>query len=136
LQILAEEHHRIQAARGDVTTYFTKSTGKGKKRGDVKKCSHCKCKGHDVSKCWTLKKEQEEEATSGSNAKSNSSSSGKLSGKLSSKLSGKLPSKASTKIAEADDSSSDSDETVQVFMAHAAPIQEIEHVYKTKAELH
>ena len=129
-QILAEEHRRIRAAGGDTTAYFTKSTAKGKKKsGNGKKCSHCNRRGHNVSECRALKKEQEETA-SGSNTKSNSSSSGKT------------PGKASAKVAAAD--GSDSDETVQVFMALAVPtptvepIAEptIERVYKTKAELH
>jgi hypothetical protein len=55
-QILAKEHHYIYVARGDTSAYYTKSLGKGKKKKDNgKKCSHCKCKGHNVSKCCMLK---------------------------------------------------------------------------------
>jgi len=147
-QILAEEHRRIRAAGGDATTYFAKSSSKAKKKQDNgKKCTHCKRKGHDVSECRTLKREQEEKA-SGSNAKSSdNTSSGKPSNRSSGRTSGKAPRPSSrkasntAKVAAAEsDSSSDSDGTVQVFMARATtqPIasnEQVERVYKTKAEL-
>ena len=80
-QILAKEHCCICKARGDATAYYTKSSGKGKKEKEngKKKCSHCKCKGHDVSECCTLKWEQEEKAF-GSTPKSSTSFLGKASG--------------------------------------------------------
>ena len=139
-QILAEEHHCICAAGGDATAYYTKSSGKGKKKKDNrKKCSHCKCKGHNISKCCTLKQEQEEKASE-STPKSGTSSSGKVSN---SKLSGKASSKnmskgssgcASTKVA-ADTDLDDSDKTIQVFMAYTISDQPVKHVFKTKAKL-
>ncbi len=106
-QILAEEHCRIHAAGGDATAYYAKSSGKVKKKDNGKKCSHCKCKGHDVSECRTLKWEQEEKS-SGSTSRSGTSSPGKGSngkapGKGSSKNSFKGSSgRTSTKVAAAD----------------------------------
>jgi hypothetical protein len=116
-QILAEEHRRIRTAGGDATIYYAKSSGKGKKKDNGKKCSHCKRKGHDVSECHTLKQEQEEKAA-GSTPKSSTFSSGKASnGKSSGKASSKNTSKgssgyASTKVAAADTNLDDSDETI------------------------
>jgi hypothetical protein len=112
-----------------------RSTGKGKKKQDNgKKCSHCKCKGDDVSECRTLKREQEEKA-SGLNSKSaNASTSSKASGKSSSKNSSN---RSSAKVANMNaDSDSDSDKTIQVFVAcMALDDEKVERVYKTKAEL-
>jgi len=140
-QILAEEHCCIHMARGDATAYYAKSSGKGKKKKDNrKKCSHCKCKGHNISKCHTLKWEQEEKAAR-STPKSSTSSSGKASnGKSSSKALSKNTSKglsgrASAKVATADTDLDDSDKTIQVFMACAISEQPIKCVFKTKAEL-
>jgi hypothetical protein len=48
-QVLAEEHHRVHAAGGDTTAYFTESAPKGKKKG--KQCSCCKNKGYVASEC-------------------------------------------------------------------------------------
>jgi hypothetical protein len=149
-QILAEEHRHIREDGGDAKAYYVKSSNKGKgkqKRRRDKQCSHCDRKGHDITECYTLKREQEEEV---SKANSRSSKANSRSGTLSSNrgsgksTSGKSTSgkSASAKIAEANASSSDSDSdgTVQVYMAHAAlapstPELTIEHVYKTKAEL-
>jgi hypothetical protein len=141
-QVLAEEKCRIQAAGGDASVYFTRSTGKGKKKQDNgKKCTHCKRKRHNISECHTLKHKQVEKA-SGSNSKPDTSTSGKALGKTSSKSTSKSSSsKASAKVAAADDS--DSDKTIQVFMActvtidlpPAATNEVIECVYKTKAKL-
>ena len=150
-QILAKEHCCVHTAGGDAATYFAKATPKGKKKHGKKMCSYCKNKGHTASEC---RKQEQEEKPSGSNSLSNSLS-GKTSGKsLSSKSSSGKSSKASsqssssrtsssrttdsTKIVAADsdsDSSSDSDNTVQVFMARAIPDEDVERVYKTKAEL-
>jgi len=144
-QILAEEHHRVHATGGDATAYYTKSTLKGKKK-KVEKCSHCNNKGHIASKCCKC---EHEERSSGSNLALNTLN-GRLLGKslLSKSLLGKsssgkslsrmLNSKAtnSAKIATTDsDSNSDSDETVQVFMACTATNEDIKRIYKTKAEL-
>jgi len=149
-QILAEEHRHIREDGGDAKAYYTKSLNKGKgkqKRRRDKQCSHCDRKGHDIMECYTLKREQEEEASktnsrsSKANSRSGTLSSNRGLGKsMSSKsMSGKL---ASTKITKANASSSDSDSdgTVQVYMACAAlapstPKPTIERVYKTKAEL-
>jgi len=139
-QILAEEHCRIHAAGGDATAYYAKSSGKVKKKDNGKKCSHCKCKGHDVSECRTLKWEQEEKS-SRSTSRSGTSSLGKGSNsKVPSKGLSKNSSKGSsgrtsTKVAAADTDSDDSDKTIQVFMAHAISDQPIERIFKTKAEL-
>jgi hypothetical protein len=145
-QILAEEHCRICKDGGDAKAYYAKGSGKGKGKQNCrkdKKCSHCEHKGHDVLECYTLKWEQEEKASK-ANSRSGTLSSGKSSGKSSStkSLSGKAL--GSTKVARAnasDDSGSDSDETVQVYMACTASIPStpaeptIERVYKTKAEI-
>ncbi len=133
-QILAKEHRRICEDSGDAKAYYAKSIGKGKgkpKCRNKKKCSHCNRKGHDISECYTLKREKEEKAS-----KANSRSSTLSSSKGSSKPS--LSKSASAKIAEANSSDLDSDGTVQVYMAHTPHTLEptIEHVYKTKAELH
>ena len=144
-QILVKENRRIRAAGGDATSYFAKSLGKAKKKQDNgKKCTHCKRKGHDISECHTLKRKQEEKAAA-SNTTSNglsSRSSGRSSGKSTGKSSGKASKSSfnrginSAKIAAADDNSgSESDDTIQVFLAHATPYEEVECVYKTKAEL-
>ncbi len=133
-QILAKEHCCICMAGGDATAYYTKSLGKGKK------CFHCKHKGHNISKCCTLKWEQEEKALR-SNPKSGSSLFGKMSnGKVSSKASSKNSSKgsfghASAKVAAANTDLNNSDETIQVFIAHAISDQPIEYIFKIKAKL-
>ena len=144
-QILAEEHHCVHAMGGDATAYYAKSALKRKKK-KVKKCSYCNNKGHIASECCKC---EHEERSSGLNLALNTSngrllgkslSSKSLLGKLSSgkSLSRMLNSKAtnSAKIAAADsDSNSDSDETVQVFMACTATNENIKHIYKTKAKL-
>ena len=144
-QILAEEHHCVHATGGDATAYYAKSAPKERKK-KVKICSYCNNKGHITFKCCKC---EHEERSSGSNSASNtsngrtlakSSSSKSLSGKTSSgKLSSRmLNSKAtdSAKIAATNsDCNSDSDKTVQVFMAHTATNEDIEHVYKMKAKL-
>jgi hypothetical protein len=146
VQILAEEHRRIREDGGDAKAYYAKSPGKGKgkqNRRKDKKCSHCERKGHDVSECYTLKREQEEKASK-ANSRSGTPSSGKSSGKSSSTKSSSGKALGSAKVARAnasDNSSSDSDETVQVYMARTASIPSapveptIERVYKTKAEI-
>ena len=140
-QILAEENCCIQAAGGDAMAYFAKSLGKAKKKQDNrKKCTHCKCKGHNISKCRTLKREQEEKALNTSSNSASSRSSGKSSGKSSSNTSKSLSCKGkgsnSAKIAAAEsDSDSGLDDTIQVFLACMAPDEEVEHIYKMKAEL-
>ena len=146
VQILAEEHRRIREDGGDAKAYYAKSPGKGKgkqNRRKDKKCSHCERKGHDVSECYTLKREQEEKASK-ANSRSGTPSSGKPSGKSSSTKSSSGKASGSAKVTRAnasDDSSSDSDETVQVYMARTASIPSapveptIERVYKTKAEI-
>ena len=145
-QILAEEHRHVHAAGGDASAYFAKAAPKGKKKRGKKTCSYCKNKGHTASEC---RKREQEEKPSGSNSSSNGSS-GKTSGKSSSGKSSKASSRSSSsrpsssrttdsaRIVAADsdsDSSSDSDDTVQVFMARATLDEDVERVYKTKAEL-
>ena len=135
LQILAEEQHHIRAAGGDASAYYTRSMGKGKKKQDNgKKCSHCKHKGHNISKCYTLKQKQEEKA-SGLNSKStNASTSSKASGKSSSKSSLTWSSMKVTNMNA--NSDSDSDKMIQVFVACVALDDEkVERIYKTKAKL-
>jgi hypothetical protein len=148
-QVLAKEHHCVHAAGGDAAAYYAKATLKGKKMCGKKMCSYCKYKGHTTFKCH---KHEQEEKPSGSNLALNVSSS-KTSGKsLSSKslsakpLSWSLSSRTSSnrttdsaKILAADsnsNTSSDSDDTIQVFMACAIPDEDIECIYKMKAELH
>jgi hypothetical protein len=120
-QILAKEHHHICEDSSDAKAYYTKSLGKGKGKQNCrkdKKCSHCKCKGHDVLECYTLKQEQEEKASK-ANSRSSTPSSGKSSGKsLLTKFSSGTA-LGSTKVARAsasDDSGSDSDKTIQVYL--------------------
>jgi len=135
-QILAEEHHHIRATRGNTTAYFTKSMGKGKKKQENrKKCTHCKHRGHNVSECHTLKREQEEKVSRSNSKSSDTSTSSKASGKTSSKGSSN---RSSAKVANANaDSDSDSNEMIQVFVARTAlDDKKVEHVYKMKAELH
>jgi len=100
-----------------------KSLGKAKKKqGNRKKCTHCKCKRHDDSKCHMLKQEQEEKVSglnTSSNAlsgKSSGKSLGKSLGKTSKSLFHKGSSSAKITAAESD-SNSGSDNTVQVFLA-------------------
>jgi hypothetical protein len=149
-QILAEEHCRIRKDRGNAKAYYVKSSNKGKgkqKHRRDKQCSHCDRKGHDITECYTLKWEQEEEASktnsrsSKANSRSGTPSSNRGSGKSTSSKSTSSKS-ASAKIAKANASSLDldSDGTIQVYMARAAlapstPKPTIERVYKTKAEL-
>jgi hypothetical protein len=145
-QILAEEHRCIREDGGDTKAYYAKSSNKGKgkqNRRKDKKCSHCERKGHDVSECYTLKREQEEKASK-ANSRSSTPSLGKSSGKSSSTKSSSGKASGSAKVARAnasDDSGSDSDKTVQVYMACTASIPSapaeptIEQVYKTKAEI-
>ncbi len=126
--------------------YFAKSSGKAKKKQDNgKKCTHCKCKGHNILECHTLKQEQEEKVAA-SNTTSNGLSS-RLSGRSSSKSTSKLSGKASKSLsnhgtnsakvtAAKDNSGSELDNTIQVFLACAASYEEVEHIYKMKAELH
>jgi len=115
-QIVAKEHCCIHIAGGDTTVYYTKSLGKEKKKDSGKKCSHCKHKRHNISKCYTLKQEQEKKA-SGSTPKSSSSFLGKVlkgksSGKGSSNTSKGSSGCASTKVATTNTDLDDSDETI------------------------
>jgi hypothetical protein len=145
-QILAEEHHHVHAAGGDAAAYYAKAPPKGKKKHGKKMCSYCKNKGHTTSECY---KHQQEEKLSGSNSALNTSS-GKTSGKslssrsslaklLSRSLSSRTSSSRTTdsaKIVTADsdsNTSSNSDNTIQVFMAHTIPDEDVKHIYKTKA---
>jgi len=139
-QILAKEHRRIHKGGRDSKAYYAKSLGKGKGKPNHRKekeCSHCDCKGHNISECYKLKREKEEKEKV---SKANSRSSTPFSSKGSSRsLSSKS---ASAKIAKANTDSSDSglDKTVQVYMACATstpytPEPTIKRVYKTKAEL-
>ena len=128
-----------------MTTYYAKAASKRKKHG--KKCFYCKNKRHTTSECC---KREQKEKLSGSNLALNTSS-GKTSGKSTSSKSLLAKSSSwgsssrtssrttdSVKIVAADsnsDTSSDSDNTVQVFMAHAIPDEDIERIYKMKAKL-
>jgi len=141
-QILAEEHHCICKDGGDTKAYYAKSLGKGKGKQNHRKekhCNHCNRKGHNISECYTHKWEQEEKGLK-ANSRSGTPSLGKLLGKSSSNKA--LSSVKVTRANTSDHSDSDSDSTVQVYMAHAvhtpstpAPEPTIKHVYKTKAEL-
>jgi hypothetical protein len=140
-QVLAKEHHQVHIAGGDATAYYTKSTLKGKKKG--KQCSHCKNKGHVASECH--KCEQEEttslKASSGKTlgkSQSRKSSSGKLSSRGSSSKPQSSRATDSAKIVATDSdssSNSDSDNTIQVFMARTTLDEDIKHIYKTRAKL-
>jgi hypothetical protein len=116
-QILAKEHCRIREDSGDAKAYYAKSLGKGKGKQNCrkdKKCSHCDCKGHNVSERYTLKWEQEEKASK-ANSRSGTPPLSKLSGKLLLGRSSSNKASGFTKVTRADISdhlSSDSDETV------------------------
>ncbi len=63
-QILNDEQRRIRSSGLEVTTFYSKAgkTGKQKAKSDEKQkehCTHCNIRGHDVSECRRLKKEQE-----------------------------------------------------------------------------
>jgi hypothetical protein len=49
------------ASSSSAITFFAKAAKKkGKSNNkDKKKCTHCKCKGHDISECYKLKQENE-----------------------------------------------------------------------------
>ena len=133
---MAEEQCCIWAIGRDALAYFTRSTGKGrKKQNNGKKCTHYKHKGHNISECRTLKWEQEEKVSSLNSKSTNASISGKASSKTLSKNSSNRSSAKVTNVNA--DSNSDSNKMIQVFVAHAASDnEEVKHVYKTKAELH
>ncbi len=143
-QILAKEHHLVHAKGGDTTVYYARSTPKGKKK--PKQCSHCKYKGHTASEC--RKHDAEENPalntlsgkTLGKSLSRKPSSGKSLSKGSSFKSSSRRPTN-STKIVAADSDSgsgsrSDSNDTVQVFIACATTGEDVKHVYKTKAKLH
>ena len=140
-QVLAEEHRRVHTAGGDTTAYYAKSALKGKKKG--KQCSRCKNKGHVISKCCKYEQEETTSSKVSSSKTLGKSQSGKsLLGKSSSRGSSSKPqfSRAtdSAKIiaANSDSSSnSDSDDTVQVFMARTTQDEDVEHIYKMRAKL-
>jgi hypothetical protein len=89
-RILSDERRRIVSSGVGATAFFAKAARKAKKgdkgkSDDAKKhCTHCNIKGHDVTECRKLKREQEEAKTADSSAKAKTS-------------------KASAKIAVADD---------------------------------
>ena len=64
-RILSDERRRIVSSGISTTAFFAKAAKKSKKgdkskSDDAKKCTHCNFKGHDVTECQKLKKEQEE----------------------------------------------------------------------------
>jgi len=140
-QVLADEHHRVHAAGGDAMAYYAKGTPKGKKKG--KRCSHCKNKGHVTSECHKCEPEETTSSNTSTGKTSGKSQSGKSSlSKPSTRGSTSKPPSSratdSTKIVAADSdssSSSSSDDTVGAYMARLSADEDIEHVYKTKAEL-
>jgi hypothetical protein len=140
-QVLAEEHHHVHAAGGDATAYYAKGAVKGKKKG--KRCSHCKNKGHIASKCCKCEPEESASSNTSTGKTSGKSRSGKSSSAKSSSrgTTPKPPSSWATdsaKIVTADSdsrSSSSSDDTIGAYMAHFSADEDVEHVYKTKAEL-
>jgi hypothetical protein len=140
-QVLAKEHRWVHAAGGDATAYYAKSTLKGKKKG--KQCSHCKNKGHITSECHKHEQEETTSLKASSGKTSGKSQSGKSSlGKSSSRDSSSKPQSSratdSAKIVTTDSdssSNSDSNDTVQVFIACTSPDKDVEHIYKTRAEL-
>jgi hypothetical protein len=121
--------------------YFAKGALKGKKK--VKRCSHCKNKGHITSECCKCKPEESTSLNTSTGKTSGKSHSGKSSlGKLSSRASSSNPSSSiatdSAKIVTADSdssSASSSDNTVLDYMAHITTDEDIEDIYKTKAKL-
>jgi hypothetical protein len=65
-QILIDEQCRVQALRLAATAYYTKAAKTGKQRSKPNKhCFHCNIRGHNMSKCHKLKKQQESKAVSG-----------------------------------------------------------------------
>jgi hypothetical protein len=140
-QVLAEEHCQVHTAGGNTTAYYAKSALKGKKKG--KQCSHCKNKGHVASKCHKHEQEETTLLKASSRKTLGKSQSGKsLSGKSSLRgssskpLSSRATNSAKIVTANSDSSSnSDSDNTIQVFMAHTTLDEDVKHVYKTKAKL-
>jgi len=60
-QIYLDEDHHVRASGSSAVTFFAKvakKKGKGNNK-NRKKCTHCKCKGHDISECCKLKQETE-----------------------------------------------------------------------------
>jgi hypothetical protein len=69
---MLEDRLIAESGKG-ATAFFTKVSkrgkGKGKSEEDAKKyCTHCKIKGHDMSECQKLKREQETKSETTSTA--------------------------------------------------------------------
>jgi hypothetical protein len=68
-RILGDEQHWTRESGIGATAFFTKASKKTKESKEKEKekakkhCTHCNIRGHDVSKCQKLKKEQEGEGT-------------------------------------------------------------------------
>lgn len=108
-RILSDERRRIVSSGVSATAFFAKAAKKAKKgekskADDAKKfCTHCNFKGHDVTECRKLKREQGEGKTSETPTKAKTS-------------------KASAKVAVADkpnESDSDSDVVRLLKVSHA-----------------
>ena len=113
MRLVLDEQRRINASGGTATAYFAKTIKKGKAKGKSddkakkKYCTHCKFKGHDVSECRKLKREQE--------AKSGNSTS-------------KASTQTSTPAAKV--AAVSEEDTVHLYQATAT-----EFVHKTQAQL-
>jgi len=59
-QIILDERRRVRASGVGTIAYFDKAAKKGQPASDdcEKKCTHCNERGHDVSECRKLKREQ------------------------------------------------------------------------------
>jgi hypothetical protein len=104
-QVILDEQRRVRDSGVGVTAFFAKVSKKGKvkKKSEdkaAKHCTHCNIRGHNISECRKLKKEQEGKASSTSQSRPGQST-------------------ASARVAVADTTSSEA--TVQLFMAHAEP---------------
>ena len=60
-QITLDEQRRVRASGVGTAAYFARAAenGQSASNGREKKCTHCKKRGHDVSECRKLKREQE-----------------------------------------------------------------------------
>ena len=60
-QIILDEQRRVRASGVGTATYFARAAERGQpaSNGREKKCTHCNKRGHNVSECRKLKREQE-----------------------------------------------------------------------------
>jgi hypothetical protein len=77
-EILVDEARRIRVGGGDAIAYFAKAASwKAKSRdgnrGNDKYCTHCNKRGHDISECRKVKKENEEKEKAAAASTTNNS---------------------------------------------------------------